>query len=167
MWHFFSLATFGVWSAAVLINYHAILLKRRGCNFSTSAMKNTYKLKSLFVCPLLEGCNKPQRLWDRKISSGSSGRVRGGGEKHEIYAGAFGSHLFYDLFSQGMAPSAPPLDPLLKIRKNVQHNSLQSHLSASFKKGIYISKSRSYSSIVFDVFIEQTLCKLVVWIPNS
>ena len=50
-------------------------------------------------------------------SSGSSGRVRGG-EKHEIYAGAFGGHLFYDLFSQGsggdMAPSAPPPpDPLL------------------------------------------------------
>ena len=42
-------------------------------------------------------------------SSGSSGRVRGTG-KHEIYAAAFGGHLFYDLFSQdrgggGMAPS--------------------------------------------------------------
>ena len=45
-------------------------------------------------------------------SSGSSGRVRGGAEKHEIYAAAFGGHLFYDLFLQGrggaMAPSAPP-----------------------------------------------------------
>ena len=46
-------------------------------------------------------------------SSGSSGRIEGGAEKHEIYAAAFGSHLFYDLFSQGlgggaMAPSAPP-----------------------------------------------------------
>ena len=45
-------------------------------------------------------------------SSGSSGRVRGGAEKHEIYAAAFGGHLFYDLFSQGrggaMAPSPPP-----------------------------------------------------------
>ena len=44
--------------------------------------------------------------------SGSSGRVRGGGEKHEIYEAAFGSHLFYDLFSQDqerdMAPSPPP-----------------------------------------------------------
>ena len=50
--------------------------------------------------------------------------------------------------------------------KNVQHNSLQSHLSVSFKNGIYISESRSYSSIVFDVFIEQTLCKLVVRVLN-
>ena len=50
-------------------------------------------------------------------SSGSSRRVRGA-EKHEIYATAFGGHLFYDLFSQGwgggggIAPSAPA-DPLL------------------------------------------------------
>ena len=49
-------------------------------------------------------------------SSGSSGRVRGGAEKHEIYAAAFGGHLFYDLFSQGQGgpwPLAPPPDPLL------------------------------------------------------
>ena len=49
-------------------------------------------------------------------SSGSSGRVRGGGEKHEIHAVAFGSHLFYDLFLQGRGepwPPRPPLDPLL------------------------------------------------------
>ena len=44
-------------------------------------------------------------------SSGSSSWVRGG-EKHEIYAAAFGGHLFYDLLSQGgggggMAPSPP------------------------------------------------------------
>ena len=42
-------------------------------------------------------------------SSGSSSWVRGA-EKHEIYVTAFGSHLFYDLFSQswgGMAPLAP------------------------------------------------------------
>ena len=49
-------------------------------------------------------------------SSGSSGRVRGA-EKHEIYAVAFGGHLFYDLFSQGRGgghgPLGPPLDPLL------------------------------------------------------
>ena len=45
------------------------------------------------------------------LSSGSSGRVRGGAEKHEIYAAAFGGHLFYDLFSQGQGghgPLAPP-----------------------------------------------------------
>ena len=51
-------------------------------------------------------------------SSGSDGQVTGA-EKHENYAATFGSHLFYDLFSQGqggMAPSAP-LDPLL-------HNSI-------------------------------------------
>ena len=48
-------------------------------------------------------------------SSGSSGRVGGGGaEKHEIYTTAFGGHLFYDLFLHdrgeggGMALSAPP-----------------------------------------------------------
>ena len=34
-------------------------------------------------------------------SSGSYGRVRDGGEKHEIYAAASCGHLFYDLFSQG------------------------------------------------------------------
>ena len=49
-------------------------------------------------------------------SSVSSGRVRGG-KKHEIYAAAFGGHLFYDLFSQGRGGGAwlprPPLDPLL------------------------------------------------------
>ena len=34
----------------------------------------------------------------------------GGGvaKKHGIYAAAFGGHLFYDLFSQGHGPSAPP-----------------------------------------------------------
>ena len=38
------------------------------------------------------------------LSIGSSSQVGGRGEvgkKHEIYAGAFGGHLFYDLFSQG------------------------------------------------------------------
>ena len=39
------------------------------------------------------------------------------GEKHEIYAVAFGSHPFYDLFYRagggGMAPRSPPLEPLL------------------------------------------------------
>ena len=44
-----------------------------------------------------------------RLSSGSSGWV-GGAEKHEIYAAAFGGHLFYDLFLQGrgrgMDPSA-------------------------------------------------------------
>ena len=34
-------------------------------------------------------------------SSGSSGRVRGGGEKHEIYVAAFGGHLFYDFIFTG------------------------------------------------------------------
>ena len=65
-----------------------------------------------------EHSNKQAHLLKLSISSGSSGRV-GGAEKHEIYVAAFGGHLFYDLFSQGqggaMAPSAPPLDPLLSI----------------------------------------------------
>ena len=48
-------------------------------------------------------------------SSGSSGRVEGRAEKHEIYAAEFGGHLFYDLFLQGRGshgPPRPPLDPL-------------------------------------------------------
>ena len=39
-------------------------------------------------------------------------RIQWLAKKHEIYVAAFGSHLFYDLFLQGlggaMAPSAPP-----------------------------------------------------------
>ena len=34
-------------------------------------------------------------------------------EKHEIYATAFGSNLFYDLFLQG--PLGTPSDPLLAV----------------------------------------------------
>ena len=52
------------------------------------------------------------------ISSIGSSRGVGGGKKHEIYVAAFGGHLFYDLFVQGwggMAPSVPPLDPLLNL----------------------------------------------------
>ena len=41
------------------------------------------------------------------FSSGSSGWVRGT-KKHEIYAAAFGGHLFYDLFLQGHGPLGPP-----------------------------------------------------------
>ena len=40
-------------------------------------------------------------------SSGSSGRGGGGGKKHEIYATAFGGHLFYDLFLQGRGGHVP------------------------------------------------------------
>ena len=53
------------------------------------------------------------------LSSGSSRRLRGA-ERHEIYAAAFGGHLFYDIFLQGqgrggdMAPLAHP-DPLLVL----------------------------------------------------
>ena len=48
-------------------------------------------------------------------SSGSSGRVRGG-EKHEIYAAAFGGHLFMTYFHRargGHGPLGPRPDPLL------------------------------------------------------
>ena len=41
--------------------------------------------------------------------------VRGGAEKHESYAAAFGGHLFNDLFLQGLEGHGP-LDPLLCIR---------------------------------------------------
>ena len=61
------------------------------------------------ICGEISNCDAMHLI---VISSGSSGRVRGGAEKHEIYAAAFGGHLFYDLFSQGrggaMAPLAPP-----------------------------------------------------------
>ena len=46
------------------------------------------------------------------LSSGSSGRVRGEREKHEIYAADFGGHLFYDLFSQDQGEGHGPLGPL-------------------------------------------------------
>ena len=67
-----------------------------------------------------------QILFQRKsnwvLSGGSSGRVRGG-EKHEIYAAAFSSHLFMTYFHRArgaMAPSTPlppPPDPLLVLDK--------------------------------------------------
>ena len=41
-----------------------------------------------------------------QISIGSSGRV-GGAKKHEIYVAAFGGHLFYDLFVQGLGGGGP------------------------------------------------------------
>ena len=53
------------------------------------------------------------------FSSGSSGRV-GGGEKHKIYAAAFGSHLvtyFHRAGGGGMAHSTSPPDPLLLLRE--------------------------------------------------
>ena len=50
------------------------------------------------------------------FSSGSSGRVSGeGAEKNQIYAAAFGGHLFYDKFLQsrgrGLWPTLPPGSP--------------------------------------------------------
>ena len=49
-------------------------------------------------------------------SSRSSGQRpgKGRGKKHEIYAAAFGGHLFYDLFSQGRGGPWPPAP--LRIR---------------------------------------------------
>ena len=58
-------------------------------------------------------CLEEQFVWHcllKQSSSGSSGRVRGA-EKHEIYAAAFGGHLFYDLFSQGRGGPWPPRPP--------------------------------------------------------
>ena len=53
------------------------------------------------------------------ISSGSSDRVRGEGEaeKHEIYAAAFGGHLFMTYFYRTREGEWPlgPLDPLLNM----------------------------------------------------
>ena len=61
---------------------------------------------------------QPDRKWHHTTpppSSGSSGRIRGQAEKHEIYAATFGGHLFYDLFIQVRGGAWPPrpLDPLL------------------------------------------------------
>ena len=45
-------------------------------------------------------------------SIGSSGGVGGGGKTHAIYVAAFGGHLFYDLFVQGLGEGAwPPRHP--------------------------------------------------------
>ena len=51
-------------------------------------------------------CSVLQKSLTFTFSSGSSGRVEGGAEKHEIYMAAFGGNLFYDLFLQG--PHLPP-----------------------------------------------------------
>ena len=46
-------------------------------------------------------------MTDYRISSRSSGWVRRRvAKKHEIYAAAFGGHLFYDLFLQGQGREA-------------------------------------------------------------
>ena len=49
------------------------------------------------------------KSFQSKVSSGSKGRVRGGGKKNEIYAADFGGHLFYDLFLQGWGVRHGPL----------------------------------------------------------
>ena len=55
--------------------------------------------------------NCDNKRYQSRASSGSSGRVRGGAEKHEIYVAAFGGHLFYDLFLQGQGGHGPPWPP--------------------------------------------------------
>ena len=92
------------------------------CLFTLGTSQNLYHtgifrnyliaMSNIFVLALASHANFPPviEFWIL-TSSGSSGRVRGGGEKHEIYAAAFGGHLFYDLFSQGRgghSPLAPP-----------------------------------------------------------
>ena len=69
------------------------------------------------IIPLNE-CTISAKIWD-DIPVGSSNRVRGGDEKHQIYATAFSGLLaifsmtyFYDLFMPLSAPC--PLDPLLR-----------------------------------------------------
>ena len=69
---------------------------------------------------LMENLKPCSSKWTttNKCSSGSSGRVMGGGgEKHEIYVAALGGHLFYELFSQGGHGPLPPPDPLLKCKR--------------------------------------------------
>ena len=68
-------------------------------------MKAKYRLKVAAA--------RERQLLREETSSGSSGRVRGG-EKHEIYAAAFGGHLFYDLFLQGQGGPWPPQPPRIR-----------------------------------------------------
>ena len=71
------------------------------------------------------------KQWNCKVkyfhtSSGSSGWVRGGAEKHENYAPAFGSHLFYNSFfvrTGGGDGACPPLGPY-QIRYCINHKCL-------------------------------------------
>ena len=55
------------------------------------------------------------------VTDPPAGWGRGGeGKKHEIYAAALGSHLFYDIFLQGrgvMVPSVPPGPATEKVTK--------------------------------------------------
>ena len=56
------------------------------------------------ISPIVRAGSFPQISATRQSlfrSSGSNGRLRGRGKKHEIYVTTFGSHLFYDLFLQG------------------------------------------------------------------
>ena len=86
------------------------------CGVAKPSMNLSYSGEFVLSCVSTDGLS----------SSGSSGRV-GGAEKHEIYADAFGGHLFYDLFSQGQGGPwhpRPPLDPLLL---SVSISTLYSH----------------------------------------
>ena len=64
----------------------------------------------IHICVHLEGCTLHHLADKSIISSGSSGRVRGGAEKHEIYAAAFGGHLFITYFhrARGAMDLLPP-----------------------------------------------------------
>ena len=62
---------------------------------------------------LLRLCGKLRKLLGSEYSSGSSGRLKEGRKKHEIYVAAFGSHLFMTYFYRagggvGMAPWISP-----------------------------------------------------------
>ena len=76
---------------------------------------NERPVRILLECILVQLCWAYKHIgyWGllgySRISSGSSGRV--GGEKHEIYAAAFDSHLFYDLFLQGRGGARPCPSP--------------------------------------------------------
>ena len=71
--------------------------------------------------------------------------------KHEIYAAAFGGHLFYDLFLQGREVCPPrPLNPLLPYQLG-EHNSVvvvENNIGAGKFFQLYIYFSRSDSRIV-------------------
>ena len=96
---------------------------RKGRHWNTRCV-HTFKVQALtFIgtCTHKYGNNPPhfhKPAWDPAARWG-------GGKKHEIYVAAFGGHLFYDLFLQGLGgghgPLGTPLDPLL-----------QTHINANF-----------------------------------
>ena len=72
------------------------------------------------------------------ISLWSSGRVGGGGKKHEIYVVALGGHFFYDLILQGCGEGTwPPRAPWIRYWPYIKTRSRARHTyCANFNKNV-------------------------------